>query len=119
MNRRPTGYESVALPLSYTGYYENLTFKNQSFIALGNFQDSQTKIDPDLRKRLLKESKAPWLGLRRGIWFALFGSAGLGFLVMALRFSQGAVVPLNDVAIQLGALVLFGWLLWIDRRRED
>ena len=86
---------------------------------MGNFPDSQTKIDPDLRKRLLRESRAPWIGLRRGVWFALFGSACLGFAVMGLRFSQGSVVPFNDFAIQVGAVSMFAWLLWIDRRRED
>jgi len=41
-----------------------------------------SKIDPELKKKLLKESQAPFKGLRRILWIALSGSAFLGLLIM-------------------------------------
>ncbi|MCP9775273.1 DUF3493 domain-containing protein [Cyanobium sp. HWJ4-Hawea] len=75
-------------------------------------------LDPELRARLLQEVRTPWRGLRRGIWFALVASAGLGLATMAMRFSSGELVPSTDWIIQVGALVLFGGLLWFDRNRS-
>ncbi|WP_370587903.1 DUF3493 domain-containing protein [Synechococcus sp. RS9909] len=82
-------------------------------------QKGKGTLDPVLRQRLLQESRTPWRGLRRLLWLALFGSAGLGSAVMALRLSSGNDVPLGDLGIQLGALVLFAGLLWFDRSRLD
>jgi hypothetical protein len=53
------------------------------------------------------------------VWFALVASAGLGLATMALRFSSGSEVPSGDLLIQVGALSLFGALLWFDRNRDD
>ncbi|WP_370520980.1 MULTISPECIES: photosystem II assembly family protein [unclassified Prochlorococcus] len=50
-------------------------------------------------------------------WFAFFASACIGLLTMGLRASSGSIVPISDVSIQIGALLLTGGLLWIDRRR--
>ncbi|WP_413314967.1 MULTISPECIES: photosystem II assembly family protein [unclassified Prochlorococcus] len=50
-------------------------------------------------------------------WFAFFASACIGLLTMGLRASSGSIVPLSDLFIQIGALLLTGGLLWIDRRR--
>jgi hypothetical protein len=75
-------------------------------------------LDPALRERLLRESRTPWRGLRRALWFALLASAGLGLATMAMRASVGEGVPSTDWLIQLGALVLCTSLLWLDRDRE-
>ena len=72
-----------------------------------------------LKERLLRESRTPWRGLRRLLWVALFASGGLGLFVMSFRVSAGDNVVLNDLAIQVGAVVLFGGLLWFDRSRES
>ena len=37
-----------------------------------------SKIDPELKKKLLKESQPPFNGLRRILWIAFSGSAFLG-----------------------------------------
>ena len=78
----------------------------------------KSNLDPKMRKRLIKESRSPWRGLRRGLWFACFGSACLGFGVMGLRSASGIAVPINDFAIQLTALFIFGGLLVFDRSSE-
>ncbi|MFL0769376.1 MAG: DUF3493 domain-containing protein [Prochlorococcus sp.] len=75
-------------------------------------------LDPELRKRLIRESLTPWRGLRRTLWVALFASAGLGLFAMSFRASAGNVVLLSDLGIQIGALILFAFLLWFDRDRQ-
>ncbi len=79
---------------------------------------SNSKLDPKLRERLLRESKSPLRGPRRLLWIALFGSAFIGLLVMLMRFTSGEVVVLEDSFIQFGAVLLFGLLLWFDRERS-
>ena len=76
-------------------------------------------MDPNLRARLLKESKNPYRGLRRAVWIALFGSAALGFLIMLTNIITGEVVSINDLAIQTSALVILGFLLFKDRSKEE
>ncbi|MFL2497011.1 MAG: DUF3493 domain-containing protein [Parasynechococcus sp.] len=75
-------------------------------------------LDPALRERLIRESRTPWRGLRRLLWFALFASAGLGLFTMLFRASAGDSVDISDFGIQGGALVLFASLLWFDRNRS-
>ena len=41
-----------------------------------------SKIDPKLKKKLLKETQTPFKGLRRILWIAFSGSALLGLLIM-------------------------------------
>lgn len=76
------------------------------------------EIDPELRARLLQEARTPWRGLRRGLWVALLASGLVGMATMAMRFSAGAEVASTDLLIQIGAVSLFGWLLWFDRNRS-
>ena len=78
-----------------------------------------SRLDPALRKRLLEESRTPWRGLRRLLWLALFASGGLGLFVMTFRLSAGDQVVISDLTIQVGAVVLFGFLLWFDRSRDS
>jgi hypothetical protein len=75
-------------------------------------------LDPELRAKLLLEARTPWRSLRRGLWFALVASAGLGLATMATRAASGVDVPLSDLGIQIAALGLFGSLLWFDRNRS-
>ncbi|MFM7641264.1 MAG: DUF3493 domain-containing protein [Cyanobium sp.] len=77
----------------------------------------RSKLDPELRKRLLEEARTPWRGLRRALWFALVASAAVGLATMTMRGAAGEVVPSSDWLIQLAALFLFGGLLWFDRQR--
>ena len=76
-------------------------------------------LDPELRARLLQEARTPWRGLRRGLWVALAASAAVGLATMAMRSAAGGEVASVDLLIQLGALVLFGGLLWFDRNRQS
>ncbi|MEA5414810.1 DUF3493 domain-containing protein [Synechococcus sp. BA-132 BA5] len=81
--------------------------------------DPKRSLDPELRRRLMAEARSPWRGLRRALWFALVASAGLGLATMALRASAGSDVASGDLLIQVGALGLFGALLWFDRNRDE
>ncbi|WP_370523209.1 photosystem II assembly family protein [Synechococcus sp. A15-60] len=53
------------------------------------------------------------------LWLALFASGGLGLFVMTFRLSAGDQVVISDLTIQVGAVVLFGFLLWFDRSRDS
>ena len=77
-----------------------------------------SKIDPELKKKLLKESQAPFKGLRRILWIAFSGSAFLGLLIMLSRIANGTELQLNNLFIQLGACVIFPALLFLDRDKE-
>ena len=75
-------------------------------------------MDPNLRARLLKESKNPFRGLRRAVWIALFGSAALGFFIMVTNIIAGDNVSLNDLSIQTSALLILGFILFKDRNKQ-
>ena len=75
-------------------------------------------MDPNLRARLLKETKNPYRGLRRAVWIALFGSAALGLFIMVTNIIAGDAVSIKDLAIQTSALVILGFLLFKDRSKE-
>ena len=76
-----------------------------------------SKIDPELKKKLLKESQTPFKGLRRILWIAFSGSAFLGLLIMLSRIASGNDLQLNSILIQLGACILFPTLLFFDRNK--
>ena len=78
-----------------------------------------SKIDPELKKKLLKESHSPFKGLRRIFWIAFSGSAFLGLLVMLSRIAIGNEFQQNNLLIQLGACIVFPILLFLDRNKED
>ncbi len=77
-----------------------------------------SKIDPELKKKLLRETKAPFKGLRRLIWAACAGSAFLGLFIMASQIIGGAEIQQNNLLIQLGASILFPMLLYFERDRN-
>ena len=77
-----------------------------------------SKIDPDLKKRLLRETQAPFKGLRRILWIAFSGSAFLGLLIMLSKIANGSELQQNNLLIQLGACILFPTLLFIDRNKD-
>ena len=78
-----------------------------------------SKIDPELRKKLLNESQAPFKGLRRVLWVAFSGSAFLGLLIMLSKIANGAEFNQNNLLIQIGACILFPALLFFDRNKEE
>ena len=77
-----------------------------------------SKIDPELKKKLLKESQTPFKGLRRILWIAFSGSAFLGLLIMLSRIASGNEFQQNKLFIQLGACVIFPTLLILDRNKD-
>ena len=77
-----------------------------------------SKIDPELKKKLLKETQTPFKGLRRILWIAFSGSAFLGILIMLSKFANGSELQLNNFLIQLAACVLFPTLLFLDRDKD-
>ena len=76
-----------------------------------------SKIDPDLKKKLLKETQAPFKGLRRILWIAFSGSAFLGLFIMLSRIASGNELQQTNLLIQLGACIIFPSLLFIDRNK--
>ena len=77
-----------------------------------------SKIDPELKKKLLRETQSPFQGLRRILWIAFSGSAFLGLLIMLSRVANGTEIQLNNLLIQLGACVIFPTLLIFDRNKD-
>ena len=77
-----------------------------------------SKIDPELKKKLLKETQAPFKGLRKVLWIAFSGSAFLGLLIMLSRISSGTELQLNNLLIQIGACIIFPTLLFLDRNKD-
>ena len=78
-----------------------------------------SKIDPELKKKLLKETQAPFKGVRRILWIACSGSAFLGLLIMLSKIAGGNQIEQNNLLIQLGACALFPFLFFLDKNKED
>ena len=76
-----------------------------------------SKIDPELKKKLLKETQTPFNGLRRILWIAFSGSAFLGLLIMLSKIASGSDLQVNNLFIQLVACILFPALLIFDRNK--
>ena len=77
-----------------------------------------SKLDPELKKKLLKETQTPFNGLRRILWIAFSGSAFLGLLIMLSKIASGSDLQLNNLFIQLVACILFPTLLFLDRNKD-
>ena len=77
-----------------------------------------SKIDPELKKKLLKETQTPFKGLRRILWIAFSGSAFLGLLIMLSKIASGTELKQNNLLIQIGACVLFPTLLILDKYKD-
>ena len=77
-----------------------------------------SQIDPELKKKLLKESQSPFKGLRKILWIAFSGSAFLGLLIMISKIASGSELPKNNLLIQFGACILFPTLLFFDRNKD-
>ena len=78
-----------------------------------------SKIDPELKKKLLRETNAPFKGLRRLIWAACAGSAFLGFFIMISKILSGDDIQQNNLLIQIAACILFPTLLFFERDKES
>ena len=77
-----------------------------------------SKIDPELKKKLLKESQSPFKGLRRILWIAFSGSAFLGLLIMLSKIASSGELQLNNLFIQIVASIVFPTLLFFDRDKD-
>ena len=77
-----------------------------------------SKIDPELKKKVLKESQSPFKGLRRILWIAFSGSAFLGLLIMLSKIASGTEFQQNNLFIQIGACVIFPTLFFFDRDQD-
>jgi hypothetical protein len=75
----------------------------------------------ELKQRLRAEARAPYRPLRKFIYGALGGSGLIGAVVFLAQLlagkGDGRELTLN-LAIQVGAIVLFAWLYKIDRDRS-
>ena len=78
-----------------------------------------SQIDPELKKKLLKETQTPFKGLRRILWIAFSGSAFLGLLIMLSKIANGGELQQNNLLIQLGACIVFPSLLFIDNDKNQ
>ena len=74
-----------------------------------------SKIDPQLKKKLLKESQTPFKGLRKLLWIAFSGSAFLGLLIMLSKIASGSELQKSNLLIQLIACLVFPTLLFFDK----
>ena len=77
-----------------------------------------SKIDPELKKKLLKETQTPFKGLRKIFLIAFSGSAFLGLLIMLSKIASGGELQQNNLLIQLGACIIFPALLYFDRDKD-
>ena len=77
-----------------------------------------SKIDPELKKKLLKESQFPFKGLRRILWITFSGSAFIGLLIMIAKIISGSEFQQNNLFIQFGACILFPSLLFLDKDKD-
>jgi len=77
-----------------------------------------SQIDPELKKKLLRETQTPYKGLRRILWIAFSGSAFLGLLIMLSKIASGSELQQNNLLIQFGACLLFPTLLFFDRNKD-
>ena len=77
-----------------------------------------SKIDPELKKKLLKDSQTPFKGLRKILWIAFSGSAFLGLLIMLSKIASGNELQQNNLIIQIGACILFPTLLFFDKNKD-
>ena len=77
-----------------------------------------SKIDPELKKKLFKETQAPFKGLRRLLWIAFSGSAFLGLLIMLSKIANGSELQQSNLFIQLSACILFPSLLFFERNKD-
>ena len=77
-----------------------------------------SKIDPELKKKLLKESQTPFKGLRKILWIAFSGSAFLGLIIMLFRIASGSELQQNSLLIQIVACILFPTLLFFDKNKD-
>ena len=78
-----------------------------------------SKIDPELKKKLLKESQSPFKGLRRVLWIAFSGSAFLGLLIMLSKIASGSEIQANNLLIQVGSCIIFPSLLFLDKNKDE
>ncbi len=77
-----------------------------------------SKIDSELKKKLLKETQAPFKGLRRILWIAFSGSAFMGLFIMLSKIASGNELQQNNLLIQVGACILFPTLLILDKNKD-
>ena len=115
MNKLTAANETVAVPVSHVGDTKFYFFHIDLILY---FKELMSKIDPELKKKLLKETQAPFKGLRRILWIAFSGSAFLGLLIMLSRIGLGNEIQQNNLLIQIGACVLFPILFFLDRNKD-
>ena len=78
-----------------------------------------SKIDPELKKKLFKETQNPFKGLRKILWLAFSGSAFLGLFIMISKIVSGTEIQQNNLLIQLGACIVFPTLLVFDKNSKS
>ena len=83
------------------------------------YNDFIVNLDPKIRKKLLQESRNPFRGLRRVVWFALSASAGMGLAIMGIRSVSGETVLMSDLAIQLISFLVLTSLIILDRPKRS
>tara|TARA_A100001388_G_C28458959_1_gene352330 strand:- start:146 stop:385 length:240 start_codon:yes stop_codon:yes gene_type:complete len=78
-----------------------------------------SKIDPELKKKLLRETQTPFRGIRKIFFIAFSGSAFLGLLIMLFKMAGGNQLQLDNLLIQISACLLFPILLFLDRDKDE
>ncbi len=80
-----------------------------------------SKLNPEQYKRLRREAKSPYRGLRIFVYLALAGSGFIGAVVFFTRLIAGngdLEANIGNFALQIGVLALMLWLYKIDRSKK-
>ena len=80
---------------------------------------SKKEIDPALREKLLKETKNPFYGIRRTLWFVFAAYALLGAFIMITKLISTGGIKLEDALIQFAACSIFISLIFLDKKKDD
>ena len=94
----------------------NSTSKNRQ----PNSQIHPRQLSPEYYARLKAESKAPYRGLRKFIYFAVGASGFTGGVVFLAQLAAGQDVTtaIPNLALQVGIVALMVWLFRLEQRAE-
>ena len=78
------------------------------------------QLNPEQFARLKAETKAPYRGLRKFIYFTFASSGFIGAVVFLAQLAAGHEVAtaLPNLALQVGVVALMVWLFRLEQRAE-
>ena len=78
------------------------------------------QLSPEVYARLKAETKAPYRGLRKFIYFTFGASGFIGAVVFLAQLAGGQEVntAIPNLALQIGVVALMVWLFRLEQRAE-